>query len=294
MKLIIFLVLFQGPIGEYLGLKYKKWWSYTGWDSLQSTVPGINDSAWNTLADTQKVIDTFLYQTHPAYSIERFYVSDAYDTTCDTSLAWEESPFLKVKQNLNDTFTIANAYKVPFFIGDTWDMGIVGKYAIGDVDSDGVIDTLQILESVREIIDTQTLQTPIGSLFSYVIQSKIKSIIFLSSMGRFRVHTLSTENFADSVASLFDFETSVGTLFVGPIPIGQVIHKRLREIQDTGTALRVREIKFIKKENNSIKEGIYDILGRKLSSSRFSYGIYFYIQSHNKKLIFKKIFKLRR
>ncbi|MEO0129023.1 MAG: T9SS type A sorting domain-containing protein [candidate division WOR-3 bacterium] len=167
---ILIIVLFAGPVGNYLGYTYQFYLGFNGKDSLYTI---LGDPTMDpTVYDTIIVIDTFRYNNYPAYSLRRVRYSDVLPLN-STTMSYEKGDSMFGSTILGDIQ--AKLYVIPFVVNNQWDPGVTGETLIVDIDNDDILDTLVIQSASITVVSQEVVSVPLGTFNTY----KLRSVLYL-------------------------------------------------------------------------------------------------------------------
>jgi hypothetical protein len=157
--------LIAGPVGDYLGYNYQFYIASQGYDSIYTI---MGDEGDTMIVDTSTIIDTFTYNGNPAYMGRHVRISTLFNQH-DTTLSWEIGDTLFGYLMIEGDTLITKAYVTPFYVGLVWDLGVTGETLITDIDGDNIDDTLVVQTGDGEIVDSLSLNVPLGTFDTYEV-----------------------------------------------------------------------------------------------------------------------------
>ena len=167
---VLILMIIAGPVGDYVGLDYHFFVHSQGFDSMYTL---IGDSGDVNIIDTNLVLDTFQYQNHPAYLTWHHRISNVFPAQ-DSILSYEIGDSLFTHIAIGDTILV-KGYVIPFSVGNSWQLDIVGDTLIGDIDNDGIDDTLLVIIAEAMVTDSLQVSVPLGTFDAF----KLRMTMFL-------------------------------------------------------------------------------------------------------------------
>lgn len=287
--------VYTGEVGDYLGLSKNNLWVYNR-VAKDSSWGILGDfSSTDTLRDTLKITEEFVYQGNPAYILKKISVKDipvfeAIDTL------WEEGdslvgPIRPIPGLPLDTTIIGTQYVIPFEIGKSWRALPSDLYLI-DVDMDGEKDTVRIIEDSIRVISQEDISVPFGEVEStYKIKRSIKIEGWLSIMGfDFGAEGITIEWYKPYLGRIKDTTYATITVYLAGSAIGGEYIQNYSLLTHT-TGIKEKRYTcsstFFKVEKNpfrnefsasfyldrlsNIKLFLYDITGKRVGEIRGSY-----------------------
>jgi hypothetical protein len=167
--MILIFALIAGPVGDYLGYNYEFFVTSEGYDSLYSIMGDYGD---DTIFDTVTTIDTFTYNSYPAYLNHHVRISSLFSRN-DTTQSWEVGDTLFGYLNIEEDTVLAKIYVTPFYVGLWWNLEITGETLIVDIDGDDIDDTLVVQSGEGEILDSLSITVPLGTFEVFKVMHTI-------------------------------------------------------------------------------------------------------------------------
>ena len=215
---IIVVPLFAGEAADYVGLTTMSKWIYEGM-SKDST---FSYPSWQVTVDTitndsVAISSFFTLNGHNAY--ERYsYIQqtqgDSDSISIDTLYENGNEVWLKVHKSYGGVNIVDTAYKMyitPLNVGDEWDMGVGGTYSLGDVDSDGINDSMIISHDTAYVVSQGSFTVPAGTYNAFEIHRNSRIEIHLSSGIVLITWGFEYEEFVPQLGMIYDSTVSVDT-----------------------------------------------------------------------------------
>lgn len=210
---VVAVPLFGGPAGDYVGLTTMANWIYDGikkdsvfgYPSWQVTVDTI-------VYDSVAISSYFTLNGNDAYERYNYikYADGSVDGSMDT-----------LYENANEVWAVTNiegtvdtAYKIyitPLNVGDSWDEEAGGTYSLGDLDGDGVEDTLTVSHDTATVLSYGSFSVPAGTFDAFKIFRKGRVYVHLTTGTEMVQRIFEYERFVPQLGMIYDSVVSVDT-----------------------------------------------------------------------------------
>ena len=286
--------LYAGPIGDYLGISRGTLWAYKEVKKDSSWGPLGISVTLDTIRDTARIIEEFIYQGDSAYLKEEISVNDAGAETLTDTL-WEEGDSL-IGHILGPLPIIGTLYKTPFEIGKSWRPSWDTLYLI-DIDEDGEEDTLRMIEDLVRVLSQENISVPFGEIEgAYKLKRTVKVNGWVSFYGlgaTFEAETYYFQWYKPELGAVRDSSYGIVSEYIGDSLVSRKYIWIEKELTYMSHEAGVREnrtieylhpfdvkvnplhkafsISFSLKERAYIKVSLYDILGREVGRMEHYY-----------------------